>query len=120
MLCIKKAIVEGILEASKNTYPNEFFALLGSKNRNEIIDEVVIVPAVFGREHAIVRGRLPVDFRIVGSVHSHPSPDNNPSQEDLVAFSRFGKVHFIISYPFNIGNINVVDSSGKKIEWTVV
>ncbi len=119
MLRIKRAILEGLLDAAKNTYPNEFFALLGSRNRNGVIDEVVVVPAVFGKQHAIVKGRIPVDFSIIGSVHSHPGRSNMPSQADIRSFPSFGKVHFIISFPFNIENVNVVDLRGKKTEWGI-
>ncbi|MCX6801503.1 MAG: Mov34/MPN/PAD-1 family protein [Candidatus Diapherotrites archaeon] len=120
MFQIKRAILEGLLDAAKHTYPNEFFALLGSKHRNEVVDEVVIVPAVFGKEHSIMRGQAPVDFGIIGSVYSHPGASNRPSPADVNAFPHFGKVHFIISFPFNIGNAEAYDVRGKKIEWGII
>ncbi len=121
MISIKRATLEGLLEAARNTYPNEFFALLGSTHRNSTIDEVVMVPTVYGKAHAIIKsGLVPVDFNIIGSIHSHPGNSNKPSVADLHSFPSFGSVHFIISYPFTIERINVYSARGKELEWKVV
>lgn len=121
MILIKRVTLEGLLQAARNTYPNEFFALLGSKHRNEVIDEVIVVPAIYGRAHALIKsGYIPVDFNIVGSVHSHPTHSNKPSKADLHSFPAFGKIHLIISYPFTMESINAYDSSGRKTGWRVV
>jgi len=120
MIRVKRATLEGILEAARNTYPNEFFALLGSSHRSNVIDEVIVVPAVYGKTHALVKSWLkPVDFSIMGSVHSHPGPSNRPSKADLHSFPSFGRIHFIISYPFNLESASAYDSTGKKLEWAV-
>ncbi len=121
MISIKRATLEGLLEAARNTYPNEFFALLGSTHRNNVIDEVIVVPAVYGQRHTIIRsGLVPLDFNAVGSVHSHPGNSSRPSVADLHSFPSFGRVHFIISYPFTIESTNAYSASGKELEWRTV
>ena len=121
MASIKRATLEGLLGAAKNTYPNEFFALLGSRHRNNIVDEVVVVPAVYGKRHALVKtGLVPLDFSILGSVHSHPGPSNRPSRADLHSFPRFGSIHLIISLPFTMETVGAYDSKGRGIELEVV
>jgi proteasome lid subunit RPN8/RPN11 len=41
---------------------------------------------------------LPIDFSIVGTVHSHPSGDLAPSTEDCNHF--FGSILMIVGFPF--------------------
>ena len=48
---IKKAMVEFIIEASKDSYPNEFYAKLLQKNG--VITEFSIIRTIQGRSHAI-------------------------------------------------------------------
>ncbi|MEM4662757.1 MAG: Mov34/MPN/PAD-1 family protein [Candidatus Diapherotrites archaeon] len=117
---IKKDVLEGIIEAVKNTYPREFFALLGSSN-DKIIDEIIVVPAIYGSTHVLIKSNLiPFDSKIVGSVHSHPIGLPKPSTEDLRHFSNFGDVHLIISWPFSIDSIKAYDVHGKEIELVIV
>ncbi len=118
---IKRATLEAISKAAKNLYPNEFFALLGSTKKNSIIDEIVMIPSIYGKEHASFRLDLvPVDFSIKGSVHSHPSGSNFPSRADLRVFPKTGEIHLIISYPFTINNARLFDSKGRELEWQTI
>ena len=121
MIKIRRGVLEDLCEAAKNTYPNEFLAMLGSTKKNEVIDEYVVVPATYGKMHATVRLDLvPVDFQVVGLVHSHPSYSNAPSQADLNVFKKTGKIHLIIAFPFNITTCRLCDLNGKELEWKVI
>ena len=63
---------------------------------------------------------LPIDFSIVGTVHSHPSPSARPSKADLVLFNKYGKIHIITANPFNEYSWKIYDHSGKEIKVTIV
>jgi proteasome lid subunit RPN8/RPN11 len=83
-------------------YPREtVFLLHGKRHRSTIgISELVVPPfATYGSGFAdIPTHMLPVDFSIIGTVHSHPSGDLAPSQVDL---NHFGKaVLIIVAFPF--------------------
>ena len=120
MILIKRDVIETIIEAAKNTYPKEFFALLGS-TKSSIVDELVVVPAIYGYGHTLIRsGLIPIDFNIVGSVHSHPGSSNMPSKADLNSFANFGRIHLIIAWPFNMDTIEVYDINGEKLAWRVI
>ncbi len=117
----KRKTLESIAEAAKNVFPKEFIALLGSKNKNSIIDELVVTPATFGDSFSSVYlDLLPFDKSIVGSVHSHPSDNNWPSSADKRFFKKTGKIHLIICLPFNISSIRAFDAEGKEVEIEVV
>jgi len=58
---------------------------------------------------------LPVDFSLIGTVHSHPSGNISPSNVDLNYF--FGRILMIVGYPFESEScIAVYDSNGNKIK----
>ena len=44
---------------------------------------------------------LPIDFAIVGTVHSCPSYSAHPSAADLQLFQKHGKIHIISAKPFD-------------------
>ena len=118
---IKKSVLLDVIDAARNTFPDEFFAMLAVKEKEGLVEEFVVVPAVFGKAHTIIRSDLvPFDKKIVGSVHSHPSPNAFPSSADINSFRHFGEIHLIIAAPFNLSSINAFDWKGKRIELKVV
>jgi len=117
---IKEEVLESVMLASRKVYPNEFISMLGKNKQGEIF-ELVMLPAVYGRNFSSIRTDLiPFDKNIVGTIHSHPSKNNNPSQGDLNVFSRLGKIHLIICWPFNLEDIKAFNEQGKKIELEVI
>jgi len=112
-----------ILEVSKSNYPKEFGGFLRiDNNLKNIITEIVILPGtVSGDSHAIFKlHMLPIDFSIVGTVHSHPSFSFNPSDADLYLFEKFGKVHIIVAYPFNDYSWKAYNYRGNEIQLDVI
>ena len=108
-----------IFEASKAQYPNEFSAMLRAKDG--VITELIIVPAISGNTHAIMfTHMLPVDFSIVGTIHSHPSPYPIPSEADLSFFSSRGQVHIIVAAPFDETSYKCYDRDGKLLDLKVI
>ncbi len=116
---IKRVVLESLLEAAKNVYPKEFFALLGGSSN--LIDEFVVVPAVFGVDFSEFDvSSVPFDTRIIGTVHSHPGFDASPSFQDLNVFSRFGFVHLILSFPYGFNSFKAFNSKGNQVSLKVV
>lgn len=120
---IKKKCLDLILECAKSSYPKEFGGLLrvDTGNKYTIIELVVLPGTVSGDSHAIFQlHMLPIDFSIIGTVHSHPSPVPRPSEADLHLFQKHGRVHIIAAYPFNENSWKAYDYSGKEIEMKIV
>ncbi len=118
---IKKSMIEFIIEASKDSYPNEFYAKLLQKNG--VISEFSIIKTIHGRTHAIPFTYMePPDIFLetAGTVHSHPSGNNHPSQADLEFFSKYGDTHIIIGYPYNQYTWAAYNRLGEPIELEVV
>ena len=120
---IKRRCLDLIIESSKSVYPNEFGGLLsiGEKEKDTITELVLLPGTVQGEAHAIFKlYMMPVDFRIVGTVHSHPSPNPNPSKADLELFNKHGRIHIILAAPFTHSSWKAYDYNGKEINIQVV
>ena len=119
---LKKDALDGILSYCKLKHPNECILILRgkSKNRNIIIDSLVIPPfshtgpTFAGFPHSF----LPLDFSYVGMVHSHPSGSAEPSVTDLHNF--FGLVSLIVKSPYEDDDIFAWDSKGQSIKLTII
>lgn len=118
---IKKAMIEFIIEASKDSFPNEFYAKLLQKKG--VITEFSIIKTIQGRTHAIPFTYMePPDIFLetAGTVHSHPSGNNRPSKADLEFFSKSGNTHIIIGYPYTEDTWQAYNRAGELIELKVV
>lgn len=117
MTCtMTRRTLDAILHAAKSTYPNEFIALLDGDAGRQLIDGLVILPAVFGDEHSLLRTDfLPPNQRTVGSIHSHPGFDNHPSPQDRQTFSELGPVHLIVCEPYTFESVAAYSARGNRI-----
>jgi proteasome lid subunit RPN8/RPN11 len=113
-----------ILESSKSNYPQEFGALLRvDRLQKDTIFEVVLLPGtISGNSHAIFRlHMLPIDYSVVGTVHSHPSSIARPSEADLDLFNHFGRIHLIVGVtPFGDTQWKAYEYSGREVTVEVV
>ncbi|MDH5448023.1 MAG: Mov34/MPN/PAD-1 family protein [Candidatus Bathyarchaeota archaeon] len=115
---IKYSIFNSILESARTAYPRETILLLRGKirkDRIEITDLVIPPLATHGKGFSSFPPyMLPIDFSLIGTVHSHPSSVSKPSMEDLN--HSFGRIMMIVAYPF-VGkeNVAVYNRSGEKI-----
>jgi proteasome lid subunit RPN8/RPN11 len=120
---IKRGTLDLILESAKSVYPNEFggFLRVDSDEKYKIIEIVILPGTISGDSHTIFKlHMLPIDFSIVGTVHSHPSISFHPSDADVLLFRKFGKVHIVVAYPFTSSSWKSFDHNGKEIEMKVI
>ena len=115
---IPSNILDAIYAGAKELYPRESFLLLrGKKNKNVIsVTDLVLAPFAAHEEGAVHFNpyMFAGDFSIVGTVHSHPSGNNSPSDTDLNYF--FGRILMIVGYPYEGKScIAAYDSNGDKV-----
>lgn len=120
MWSIRSRLLNLIMEASKDSYPKEFGAMLRAEDK--VIYEIAILPGTIQGDHHTIMwmGAKPIDFSIVGSVHSHPSGVLRPSEEDLHMFSNTGPVHIIVGWPFRISDFKAFDRKGQPMDLAVI
>ena len=120
---INHSCLDLIIESAKSVYPNEFGALLRVDDKQKsIISEIILLPGtVQGETHTIFKlHMMPVDFNIVGTIHSHPSPFPIPSDADLELFRKHGRVHIIIANPYDYSSWKAYDYNGEEIKIEIV
>jgi len=117
---IRKKTLEMILAASRDTYPKEFAAIL--REEGGVITELLLLPGtISGDVHAVFQlHMLPIDFSVVGTVHSHPSGSYQPSDADRNLFSHFGRVHIIAGMPYSLSSWAAYDHQGGPRKLDVV
>ena len=111
-------LMASIFEGAKRLYPKETILLLRGKKINaeiQVLDLVVPPLAIYGYGFAnLPFHSLPMDFSVVGTVHSHPSGNLAASSMDLNHF--FGRILMIVGFPFvGVKNVAVYDSNGEKL-----
>jgi len=118
IVLISKELLQGILEGAKLLYPRETILLLRGKKKKDLIDifELIVPPlATYGEGFAnIPLHMLPIDFSLVGTVHSHPSGNLTPSRADLNHF--LGSILMIVGFPFvDDRNVAVYNRNGENL-----
>jgi proteasome lid subunit RPN8/RPN11 len=121
---ITRKCLELIFESSKSNYPQEFGALLrvDRVDKKTIIEVVLLPGTISGDSHAIFHlHMLPIDYSIVGTVHSHPSSIARPSDADLDLFNHFGKIHIIVGVSA-YGDVSwkAYDYAGREVTIDIV
>jgi len=117
---IKRSVLELVMAASRESFPDEFAGQL--RARDGVIYELTMLPGTLqGRSSALVNlWMLPIDYSVVGSVHSHPSGNFSPSEEDRAFFLKFGSVHIIAGRPYTLRTWQAYDGDGEPVELQVV
>ena len=119
----EESVADSVLSSALGAYRREAILLLRGKVENEgiLVNDVLIPPlATHGRGFSDFRGiMLPMDLRVVGVAHSHPSGALRPSTHDLNHF--YGRIMVITAHPFqSYGDIGVFNSHGERIRHEVV
>jgi proteasome lid subunit RPN8/RPN11 len=119
---MSRKLLDTILAGAKQLFPKESILLLrGKKGKGLIVVTDLLVPplASYGRGFAhIPVYMMPMDFSVVGTVHSHPSGNFSPSNTDLNHF--FGRILMIVASPFlNEMNVAIYGRSGERLELEV-
>ncbi|MCW4003350.1 MAG: Mov34/MPN/PAD-1 family protein [Candidatus Bathyarchaeota archaeon] len=111
-------LLEAIFEGARHLYPKETILLLRGKKKKDtirIVDLVIPPLATYGHGFAnYPLHLLPMDFSLVGTVHSHPSGNKTPSDVDFNHF--FGRIMMIVGYPYATPqDVVAYNARGEKI-----
>ncbi len=120
---IPKEILEVVLESARSLHPREtIFLLRGKKIKGsfDITDLLIPPTATYGQGFSsFPMHMLPIDFSIIGTIHSHPSGNLSPSSGDLNG--SMNKLIVIVAFPYQgIGNMAAYNRDGKKLNLRVL
>ncbi len=116
---ISKDLLDTIFESAKTLYPKETVLLLRGKKKKDTIEitDLLVPPfATYGYGFAnMPLHMLPMDFSLMGMVHSHPSGNKSASDVDFNHF--FGRIMMIVGYPYETErDIVVYNCYGEKLQ----
>ena len=115
---IRMDVLRSILAWARERHPNEIVLLLRGQVDKGVarVDEFLFPPyASGGRGFAQFPAHmLPIDFSVIGTVHSHPAGSPRPSPTDLNKF--YGKVMMIVAYPYREDCVGANDSRGESLK----
>lgn len=120
---IDREVTDEIMNIAKESYPNEFMALLEGKIKDNIlkITGLIFLPVDTSQEGAVMQVFMqPLTTNSIGSVHSHPGYSASPSDADLTFFSKKGLFHMIIAEPYNLESIRAYDSFGNLTTYKII
>lgn len=120
---IEKTVIDSILSYAKNFHPREGILLLrGKADKHKIIVDNLLIPPFSTHGYNFSNfplHRLPIDFSIMGTAHSHPSGVLIPSIGDLNNF--YGRIMVILAYPYTSEqNVAVFDREGTPIKYAII
>lgn len=125
---IARDALKFVLEVSASSHPNEFAGML--YETDQVITDVDVPITQSSNVNAVMDlFMLPVNIHIVGSVHSHPSGELQPSDADIQMFMQNGDYHIVVGYPYEftswacydrIGDIRKLDVLDVEIEESAV
>jgi proteasome lid subunit RPN8/RPN11 len=115
---ISRELLDGIFESAKRLYPKETIFLLRGKKKKDVIQitDLLVPPlATYGYGFAnLPLHMLPMDFSLMGMVHSHPSGNKTASDVDFNHF--FGRIMMIVGYPYQSQqDVVVYNCYGEKL-----
>ena len=116
-------VIEEIIHIAKESYPNEFMALLEGEIQEHIlkITGLIFLPVETSNEGAVMQVFMqPLSTNSMGSVHSHPGYSASPSSADLHFFSKKGIFHMIIAQPYSRESIIAYDSFGNIVDFKMI
>ncbi len=122
-VCIPQEILETVLESARTLHPKEtIFLLRGRKIQNSLnITELLIPPvATYGSGFSsFPMYMMPMDFSIVGTIHSHPSGNLAPSIGDLN--HSMGRLIIIVAFPYRRSeDVAAYNRDGEKLNLQVI
>ena len=121
-VCIDKRVIDSVIYYAKESYPNEFLAFFDGNVRDNklILDSLLFLPGETSNTGATFNeGLMPPTQKIWGTVHSHPGPSAEPSDADLMTFSKHGLFHMIICLPYQISTFCAYDAYGDDADFTI-
>jgi proteasome lid subunit RPN8/RPN11 len=118
-----KELLEAIFEGAKRLYPKETVMLLRGKKKKDVIQVTdLLVPPLATYGHGFSNlplHMLPMDFSLVGMVHSHPSGNLRASDVDFNHF--FGRIMMIVGYPYaSEHDLAVYNCNGEKLPVEII
>ncbi len=114
---VDRGLLAEILDFAKERHPHEAILLLrGDVKKDSITLKDYLFPP-YARTDSVSASyplyMLPIDFSIVGTIHSHPSGSLEMSGPDMA--NMYGRFSMIMGFPYGLGDVAAYTKAGDRI-----
>jgi proteasome lid subunit RPN8/RPN11 len=114
---VARELLAEMLSFARQRHPKEAILLLRGKLGKDVITLTDYLFPPFATTDSISASyplhMLPIDFSIVGTVHSHPSGSLDMSFQDMNNI--YGRISLIIAYPYGSEDVAAYNKQAERI-----
>jgi proteasome lid subunit RPN8/RPN11 len=116
-ILVERGLLEEMLSFARDRHPKEAILLLRGKVKKESITLTDYLFPPFATTDSISASypihMLPIDFSIIGTLHSHPSGSLQLSTVDLNHM--YGRFSMLVAYPYGLGDVAIFNKQGERL-----
>ncbi|MCX6648295.1 MAG: Mov34/MPN/PAD-1 family protein [Candidatus Bathyarchaeota archaeon] len=116
-ILVDKGLLEEMLSFARDRHPKEAILMLRGKVTKESITLTDYLFPPFATTDSVSASypihMLPIDFSIVGTVHSHPSGSLNLSTQDINHM--YGRFSMLMVFPYGLGDVAAFNKQGERL-----
>lgn len=116
-IVVERGLLEEMLSFARERHPKEAILLLRGKVVKEIITLNDYLFPPFATTNSVSASypihMLPIDFSIVGTLHSHPSGSLNLSTQDINHM--YGRISLLTAFPYGLGDVAAYNKQAEKL-----
>ncbi|HIH87616.1 TPA: hypothetical protein HA344_00215 [Candidatus Bathyarchaeota archaeon] len=116
-ILIERGLLEEMLSFAREKHPNESLLMLRGKVTKESITLTDYLFPPYATTDSVSASypihMLPIDFSIVGTIHSHPSGGLRLSTADVNHM--YGRFSMLMAYPYRLGDVAAFNKQGERI-----
>ena len=114
---VERELLEEMLRFASERHPNEAILILRGKTEKDRIEvNDYLFPPFASTDSGSARfpiHMLPIDFTIIGTMHSHPSGALSLSTVDM--HNVYGRIMLLAAYPYRLEDVAAFNKNGDKI-----
>jgi proteasome lid subunit RPN8/RPN11 len=114
---VERGLLREMLMFAKERHPKEAVLMLRGKVNKESITITDYLFPPFATTNSVMASypihMLPIDFSIVGTVHSHPSGSLQLSTQDMNNI--YGRISVVMGFPYEVEDVAAYNKQAEKV-----
>jgi proteasome lid subunit RPN8/RPN11 len=116
-IIVERGLLEEMLSFARDRHPKEAILLLRGKVVKDVITLTDYLFPPYAKTDSVSASypiyMLPIDFSIVGTLHSHPSGSLEMSTQDVNHM--YGRVSLLTAFPYGLGDVAAYNKQAEKL-----
>jgi proteasome lid subunit RPN8/RPN11 len=116
-IVVERGLLEEMLSFARERHPKEAILLLRGKVAKDVITLTDYLFPPYATTDSVSASypihMLPIDFSIVGTLHSHPSGSLNLSAQDINHM--YGRVSLLTAFPYRMGDVAAYNKQAERL-----